>query len=126
MRLKPVLTLIALFLFAPLGAEAASHPTYQSLWDGVAGNCRKETHPDLVLFYCERRASIWYFTQPGTAAHPGVIERKIVQTANGGINIKHTGWSFGPNSTQSAFKALMASIRALDKDIIEDMKRNAN
>jgi hypothetical protein len=123
MRPYFILALLLLLGASSRVAEAASKPTYQSLWDKVAGKCRKETHPDLVLFYCQSPVAIWYFTQPGTGAHPGVIERKLIQSASG-IGIEYHAWPFGPQASRAAFSALMASIQALDKDVVEDMKRS--
>jgi len=69
--------------------------------------------------------SLWYFTKPGHPAHPGVIQRAVVQIADG-VGIHEEGWSFASDAAQPAFKTFLAQIRALDQQMKEAMAAGGN
>jgi hypothetical protein len=112
---------------ATSATEVAIQSTYQATWDAVAQNsdCQKAEYPDLTLFTCEADKTLWYFTKPNNAAHPGVVKRQVVQDPSGSVSVDENGVSFGSDAAQPAFKAWMDSIVALDAKVKEDMARRA-
>jgi len=78
----------------------------------------------MVVFTCEKDLTIWYFTVPGTPAHPGVMKRTLVSDSDG-TSFKEDARSYGSDEAQPAFKAWMAPILDLDrqaKDYIANHK----
>jgi len=94
-------------------AQDAIKPTYQATFDSIASrpDCKKHDYPDFIWFDCTDNddPQVWYFTKPGTPAHPGVLERRVTSTA-----IETNAHSYGPDDAQPAFQAWMETIaRAL-------------
>jgi hypothetical protein len=112
--------LVGALLCTATGAYSADeHPTYQSLLDTVTGaGCTPQDHVTLVLYTCDKTQDLWYFTQPGHPAHPGVIHRFLTSDSNG-TSVSERGWSFAPDTAQPAFKTLLAQIKALDAQMKE-------
>src|SRR6201992_965298 len=99
-------------LFARMGGALL-----QGMWDDIAAraDCSKTDYPKLTMFTCDGGTTLWYFTRPGHAAHPGVIERSFITDADGGTSVQEDGRSFGDAAAQPAFKAWLDSFVALDK-----------
>jgi hypothetical protein len=119
-------TLITAALLPALPAAASpARPTYDSLWRALATtpNCPPSVTLDLILVQCKGELTIWYFTRPNHAAHPGVIKREIT-TKNGDWFASEQGWSFGPDSAQPAFQKLLAQIADLDRQMKEAIARD--
>lgn len=115
---------LLLVLALPAGS-ANAQATYGSLWVEAIRDpsCRQEEYRDFVLVACERRLTVWYFSKPNHRAHPGVIERKLVRMPNGAWHSVIQGRSFGPDSLQPAFKAWLAEIEELDRQMKEAIER---
>ena len=64
-----------LLFFAATPSPAEERATYQRLLDQVtaAPDCTQQLDVDLLIVTCDKTYDIWYFTQPGHPAHPGVI-----------------------------------------------------
>ncbi len=88
----------------------------------MAGNkdCTSQDDVDLLIYTCDKTQELWYFTEPGHPAHPGVIRRYVIQNAKG-VSVAEQGWSFAPDSAQPAFKTFLAQIQALDFQAQETM-----
>jgi hypothetical protein len=103
--------------FTVPASAADIQPTFQATWDQVSANpdCSKTAErPDMVIFSCDKEMTLWYFTVPGTPAHPGVMKRMLVNKADG-VFFEENARSFGPDDAQPAFKAWMAPILDLDR-----------
>ena len=105
---------VSLLMFAG-SAGADEHPTYQSLFDQIARSpdCASQDDVDLLVVTCDKTQDTWYFTKSGHPAHPGVVRRYIVESAQG-VSVAEHGWSFAPDAAQPAFKTFLAQIQALD------------
>ena len=119
---------IAASLAILLSAESASaqdHPTYQSLWDAAAhdANCVQSDYDNFVLFSCDKEMTFWYFTKPNHPAHPGVIKRAIIQQPDGSWVGQENGSSFASDAAQPAFKAWLAQIADLDRQLREAIEK---
>jgi hypothetical protein len=123
MTLRFLFVLSAALMSMP--AAAGGQPTYESLWREATTDpgCTPTDYPDLVLVTCKARLMLWYFTKPNHPAHPGVIQRIITQQADGTWVAQEHGSSFGPESAQPAFKAWLAQIADLDRQMRESIKR---
>lgn len=101
--------------------------SFRSLWSAVSAraDCRKADHPQITMFTCDEGATLWYFTNPGNAAHPGVIERYFASDPDGGMSVQEDARSFGDDAAQPAFKAWLDSVVALDKQMKDYVARKA-
>ena len=117
--------ILVVFSVQAASPASAQHPTYQSLFDQVARdtNCKRSEFSDFVLFYCEATLTYWYFTKPNHPAHPGVIKRSLVQQPDGSWVANENGSSLGPDSTQPAFKAWLAQVSDLDRQMREEIEK---
>jgi hypothetical protein len=106
-------------------AQTVGNSTYDSLWhQALAGaDCVQSDHGDFTLVWCESSLTYWYFTKPNHPAHPGVIRRILAQEPDGSWVAHEEGSSFGPDSTQPAFKAWLAQIADLDRQMREQIER---
>jgi hypothetical protein len=107
------LILAALVAATAAIADGDIKPTYQATFDAIAArhDCKRRDYPDFILFDCSDSddPQVWYFTKPGSPAHPGVLERHVTAQA-----IETNAHSYGPDDAQPAFEAWMESIaRAL-------------
>jgi hypothetical protein len=104
---------------------AADRPTYDSLWAEATHNadCKPSDQADFILVRCEGEMTYWYFTKPNHPAHPGVIERVLTQEPDGSWVAKEHGQSFAPDSAQPAFKAWLAQIADLDRQMREEIEK---
>lgn len=107
----------------PIAAQ--EHPTYQTLWDEASqsAGCRASELADLVLVTCDRGLTLWYFTKANHAAHPGVIKRMITQRADRSWVSQLQGSSFASEAAQPAFKAWLAQIEDLDRQMMESINK---
>jgi hypothetical protein len=123
MKLPFILALSAALMSMP--AAAGGQPTYESLWREATAEpaCTPADYPDLIVVTCKARLTLWYFTKPNHPAHPGVIQRVITQQADGTWVAHEYGSSFGPESAQPAFKAWLAQIADLDRQMREAIER---
>jgi len=114
------LLLVALAVSLGVTADAADHPTFESLYAEISGrsDCKASDNLDLIIVSCDKDYSLWYFTKPGHPAHPGVVERVVVEGA-AGVSVQEHGWSFAPDNAQGAFKTFLAQLRALDDQMKE-------
>jgi hypothetical protein len=124
MKGKFILLLLCALLVMS-AAIAEDTPTYESLWNAVASDsdCAPTQYPDLTLFTCEKKMTLWYFTKANHPANPGVIERKLEKDKDG-ISVHEQGWSFAPDSGQPAFQAWMAQIKALDEKVRQGFQQH--
>lgn len=118
----------ALVVAANIWAEpmaAQEHPTYQTLWDEAfhGPGCTSSEFADFFLVTCDRGLTLWYFTKASHAAHPGVIKRMITQRADGSWVSQLQGSSFAPEAAQPAFKAWLAQIEDLDRQMMESINK---
>ena len=106
-----------LLFFAATPSPAEERATYQRLLDQVtaAPDCTQQLDVDLLIVTCDKTYDIWYFTQPGHPAHPGVIRHYITQGPQGAGSAATRGWSFAQDAAQPAFKTFLAQIGALDE-----------
>lgn len=119
------LALAAAFSIATGPATAQEHPTYQTLWDEAShgAGCSASEYADLVLVKCDASLTMWYFTKPNHPAHPGVIKRMITQKADGSWIAQEQGSSFASDAAQPAFKAWLAQIQDLDRQMMESIRK---
>ena len=111
------ITVLMLFV---LGTRAlAQEPDFASYWTSVSANpdCKPADYADFVLFTCEKEMTMWYFTKPNHPAHPGVIRRTISQQPDGSWAAQEEGHSFASDAAQPAFKAWLAQIADLDRQM---------
>jgi hypothetical protein len=106
------------------GAQQADHPTYESLWRQatVGADCVQSDQGNFILVSCGSTMTYWYFTKPSHPAHPGVIRRWLTQE-NGAWSVHEDGNSFAPDAAQPAFKAWLAQIVDLDRQMKEEIAR---
>ncbi len=119
---------VAAFLcFATPALATEIQDSYQATWDEVSKkpDCTKTVRPDMVVFICEKEVTDWYFTIPGTPAHPGVMKRALVNESDGAY-FKEDARSYGSDEAQPAFKAWMAPILDLDRQAKEYVKKHSN
>jgi hypothetical protein len=105
--LAVLLTLIA----APASAEPE---TYHSLKFAVVSraDCTHADLRDSTEYRCENDKTIWYFTKPKNAAHPGVVKFFFVDTPKGG-EIKEQVWT--ADAHKPAFEHWRAALAAKNK-----------
>jgi hypothetical protein len=106
-------------------AAAQVHPTYESLWADATkvSSCVPSDHGDFILVSCnDELLTLWYFTKPNHPAHPGVIKRTFVQEVDG-WHAHENGYSFATDEAQPAFKAWLAQIVDLDRQMKEDIDK---
>jgi hypothetical protein len=106
-------------------ASAQVHPTYQSLWDAAAHdtNCVQSNYDNFVLFSCKKELTFWYFTKSNHPAHPGVVKRALIQQPDGSWVGQENGSSFASDSAQPAFKAWLAQIADLDRQLRKALEK---
>ena len=128
MREIACLLLVLAFCFAAGMTAAQEHPTYQTLWEEASNGpgCGASEYPDLVLVECDAGLTLWYFTRFNHPAHPGVIKRMITQQPDGSWIAQEQGSSFGSVATQPAFKAWLAQLQALDRQMMESIQKQHN
>jgi hypothetical protein len=104
---------------------AQEHPTYQTLWDEAShrAGCGGSEFSDFVLVTCNADLSFWYFTKTNHPAHPGVIKRMIRQRTDGSWISELQGSSYAPDAAQPAFKAWLAQIEDLDRQMRESINK---
>jgi len=103
-------------------SNADSHPSFQSYWEQVTHgtNCNPPAdYNDFILVKCDGGMTLWYFTKPNHPAYPGVIKRMLQQSPDGSWSVSEEGHSFAPDSAQPAFKAWLAQIQDLDRQMRE-------
>ena len=117
---RVMIFLCALLLATPLHAQ--EHPTFESLWKEAVQNprCKPADYSDFVLVTCESQFTFWYFTKPNHVAHPGVIKR-VLYEENGTWLAREEGHSFASDAAQPAFKAWLAQIADLDRQMREEI-----
>jgi len=91
-------------------ASASVYPSYQTVWRSV-----------IKTPGCESSD----FTKPNHPAHPGIIKRTITRRADGVWYANEEGHSFAPDAAQPAFKTWFAEIRALDRNLREDIQKQS-
>jgi glycerol uptake facilitator-like aquaporin len=109
-RTKIVLAVVAAQALAAVLPAAAQRMTYDDYWKEAHQNpgvITKEYSKTTVVTD-EKNFTVYFFTKPGTPAHPGVIVRKLVNEKDGAY-FETYGHSDGPDSTQPAFKTWMAN-----------------
>jgi hypothetical protein len=109
-----------------LAAYAEEKPSYEDLWRGAAQDpaCKRQEHADFILFDCiEGQFTLWYFTKPNHAAHPGVIRRKGVLQTDGSWSMELRGFSFAADAGQPAFKSWLEQIADLDRQLREELAK---
>jgi hypothetical protein len=118
-----VIAASTLLVASPLCAQ--EHSTYESLWNGVVKDpdCKPADYPDFILVTCQGEFTLWYFTKPNHAAHPGVIKRTISRDENGAVSAREEGTSFASDAAQPAFKAWLAQIADLDRQAREYIEK---
>lgn len=116
---------ISILLSGPTWGD--SHPTFQSLWAEATRNadCAPASYPDFILVTCKAELTLWYFTKPNHPAHPGVIKRTITQK-DGAFFAEEEGTSFASDAAQPAFRAWLAQIRDLDRQMREYQQQKTN
>lgn len=118
---------LALLLFAVAApASSQDRSTYESLWEAVAHDpdCAPSQYPDVTLMTCKNAFTLWYFTKPNHAAHPGVVKRAVVQDGPA-VSVRLSGWSFASDVAQPAFKTWLAPIQELDRQAKESFERKS-
>ncbi|MEI9929771.1 MAG: hypothetical protein WDM89_04200 [Rhizomicrobium sp.] len=97
----------------PTSVTMNSCQPYQATLDSVSAraDCKRKDYPDFILFDCTKGEllSVWYFTKPGSPAHPGAMKRSISNDKDGSY-IDTNAKSYGPDGAQPAFKAWMEEI----------------
>jgi len=116
----------AAFAAAPTpGNTPPPQPTFDALWRSITQNpgCPVTTTPTFYVVQCKGELILWYFTKPGHPAHPAVIKREMVMK-DGAVTAHEEGWSFGSDRTQSPFKAWLAQISDLDRQMQDAIARD--
>jgi len=115
---------IAVFAFALSAKDAWARPSFESLWAEVTGEagCAPQDYADFILVTCKAELTLWYFTKPNHPAYPGVIKR-MIEEKNGAFFAHEEGYSFAPDSAQAAFKAWLAQIADLDRQMREYIEK---
>jgi hypothetical protein len=110
-------------LALPGSALAQDKATYESLLDQTrASGCAPREFSDLLLMTCTHDKSLWYFTKPSHAAHPGVIRRGVEQEGDE-IFIRTRGWSFASAESQAPFQQWLAQMKALDEEVRQHLRK---
>jgi hypothetical protein len=110
--------------------EFKPHPTAQiteSQWTAYYNTVKSalgasiQEFPDekLVVFQDNAAAISYAFTQPGHAAHPAWVARKIVQEGND-FFVEQIGYYAG---AEAPFAALFQQYQALNQRMIDDIKQ---
>jgi hypothetical protein len=110
---------------AALAGSAWSAPklTYEDLWrEATRTHHTVQGYPDFTLVHTGGGFIYYYFTKPVHFAHPGVIKRTLIER-RGTWSVTETGWSFGPDAAQPAFKRWMAQFVELDRQMREYIER---
>jgi hypothetical protein len=126
--MKGAISLTVGLAFGLLFATAhASKPTFESLWAQVSADrdCKPTEFNNFTLMTCQSEMTLWYFTKPNHPAHPGVIKRAIKQ-GHGGVYVDEEGTSFVPDTGQPAFKAWLAQIQELDRQVRDELHNHQN
>src|ERR1700722_9661070 len=100
----------------------------ESIWKEIS--TRPDCTPfgqtsEVLVFSCKKDITLWYFTRPGTPAHPGVIKRGFESNQNGGTESYVDATSFGSDEDQPAFKALFDKLSELDKQMRDYVKEHS-
>lgn len=105
-------------------APADDHPMYESLRREATQKLDSVVveYPDFTLVKYDD-LTLYYFTKPNHPAHPGVIKRTITQADDGAWHANEQGWSFASDEAQPAFKAWLAQIVELDRQMKEAIDR---
>ena len=86
--------------------DSGIKPSYQATLDSVSSqsDCKRKDYPDFIFFDCSagNAPASWFFTKPGTPAHPGVLVRRFTPT-----DIETNAHSYGSDDAQPAFEAWM-------------------
>jgi hypothetical protein len=120
--LRTLLLLMAVLLLG--GAPSAQEkPTYNSLLEALQkAGCAPADHADFILMTCSKEKSLWYFSKPNHPAHPGVLQRAVVQKGND-FYIETKGWSFGGAEAQPAFQRWLAQMKELDEQVRKSLQK---
>ena len=107
MRVFPIVAILALATALPTVAQRMTYDAYWKEAHQKPGVVIKE-YPKTTVVTDDKNLTVYFFTKPGTPAHPGVIVRKLVNDKDGAY-FDTAGHSDGPDSAQPAFKAWMAN-----------------
>lgn len=110
--------------YRPYAQPRISEAQWQSYFDEVrskyGGTAKIAPNQPLIIFD-DGVSTLYAFTQPGHAAHPSWIARKVVERA-GKIYIDQVGYFAGE---EKPFAALFQAYRALDNNVRQDVKNQS-
>jgi hypothetical protein len=127
-KVRVILAIALTGIVYPIAARANLGSSYESLWSQIStrSDCKKiNDTAEVFEFSCENGVTLWYFTKPGTPAHPGVIKRSFEPNKNGGTDSYVDATSFGSDDSQPAFKVLYDKFVKLDQQMRDYVKKHS-